>query len=285
MSRIVLDYSEHLEDSYEYSQKGPNSAIQRIDTSKPNDAQRFFSKRGYCPFCSKDASLVFDHYCHHTRNLCDFHGFVRVWECTDCGWWEILDKFSEEKDFITEVDSLHWDNLKYAIVRRYDISKHETPVKTLIAELRRNKQLLYEMEPRRLEHVTQYVFSSFYNCEVKHVGKSHDGGIDLIVIQSDEPILVQVKRRESPRATESVSTVREFIGAMYLKNARHGVIVSTAQRFSREAQNSARKIVADRKFLLFDLIDYGRFCAMLDVVKKDDDKPWQEFIENYKTEK
>lgn len=281
MTRIVLDYSEYIEDRYEYAQKGPYGAIQKTDHRRPNDAQKFFSKKGHCPFCNIAANLVYDHYDERPRFI-DMFLFMKVWECEGCGWWEFSSEFSEEKDLIYEMDSLHWAERKYAIVRRYDISKHQTPVRTLIAELRKNKQLLYEMEPHRLEYVAQYVFSSFYNCEVRHVGKSHDGGVDLIVVQSEEPILVQVKRRASPKAAESVSTVREFIGAMYLKNARHGIIVSTARRFSREAQSSARKIVEDRKFILFDLIDYGRFCSMLDVIKKDDDKPWKKFVEQYK---
>lgn len=74
----------------------------------------------------------------------------------------------------------------------------------------------------------QYVFSSFYECEGKHVGRSHDGGVDLIMINSDKPILILVKRRTNKNHTESVKSFKEFVGTLTHKMSSNGIYVSTA---------------------------------------------------------
>lgn len=48
-----------------------------------------------------------------------------------------------------------------------------------------------------MEELVASVFRDFYECEVEVVGKSNDGGVDVIVIDSDNPIMVQVKRRRN----------------------------------------------------------------------------------------
>jgi len=65
-------------------------------------------------------------------------------------------------------------------------------------ELVKKQSILYDVDPYKLEDIAQVVFSAYYNCEIKHVGKTGDGGKDLLIVQSDDPILVQVKRRENP---------------------------------------------------------------------------------------
>lgn len=42
-----------------------------------------------------------------------------------------------------------------------------------------------------MEELVGSVFSSFYNCEAKIVGKSSDGGVDVILVDSDHPTMVQ----------------------------------------------------------------------------------------------
>jgi hypothetical protein len=48
----------------------------------------------------------------------------------------------------------------------------------------------------------QSVFKDYFDCEVIHCGRSHDGGIDLILISADEPTVIQVKPRENPLVVE-----------------------------------------------------------------------------------
>lgn len=147
-------------------------------------------------------------------------------------------------------------------------------------ELVKNQSILYEIDPYKLEDIAQVVFSAYFNCEVKHVGKTGDGGIDLIVVQSDDPILVQVKRRENPQHIELVKSIREFVGAMYIENAKKGIFLSTAKDFSRGSKETAMSLLNNRKFEYFELVDFNRFCSLLGVIKKDAYKPWMTFIED-----
>ncbi len=48
-------------------------------------------------------------------------------------------------------------------------------------------------------------------------------GKDLIVLESDSPILVQVKRRKNPDHVELIKGVREFVGTLYIENERKGI--------------------------------------------------------------
>ena len=262
-----LDYAEYLEDSREYARRGPLDEVQLREDKAPQDPSNFFAERGWCPFCRRAAPVV------HTS----FHGgtmggdlleFTTIWECATCGWWQHQLHFIEEKDLLEEVDQLHWEWVKHAVVRRYNTAPHETAIAELVREVTGNVNMLHQIEPRKLEQIAQYVFSALYQCNVMHVGRSHDGGVDLIVVESDDPILVQVKRRASPSAAESVSTVREFVGAMYLQDARKGVVLSTARKFSREARMAGARALTNRKFDILDLVDFDHFCEMLGVVKR-----------------
>jgi len=277
---ILLNYVDYLEDNYEYAKRGPLSAIELRTDKVPTNPQRFFSKRGWCPFCNRIAPLVYNFRESGYTGNADIIATTDIWECSTCGWWELNNQVEEAKDYIDKVDTLNWEFLKHAVVKRYNLEPHEPPLAELVREISANPKFLYHMHPRKFEQIAQYVFSSVYQCNVLHVGQSHDGGIDLIAVDSDSPILIQVKRRSSPTASEAVSTVREFIGAMYLNDARRGVVLSTAKKFSREAQDSADKMLVSRKFDNFDLVDYKSFCSMLGVVKEqggEDFKPWHKF--------
>ncbi|MBL0107096.1 MAG: restriction endonuclease [Ignavibacteria bacterium] len=50
---------------------------------------------------------------------------------------------------------------------------------------------------------------------------------------------VQVKRREKIDKTESVSTIRDFLGAILLGDYPKGIVVSTADKFTKPAQKSS----------------------------------------------
>ena len=58
------------------------------------------------------------------------------------------------------------------------------------------------------------VFSDFFpSCTVKEFGQTRDGGRDgLLIDENGRQFLLSIKRRESPDATEGVSTLRDLIG-------------------------------------------------------------------------
>jgi restriction system protein len=277
-NKLLLDYSDYFEDKYEYSRAGSIGNILTQEYRKPNNISNFFNKRGFCPFCKKPIPNVFKKTDKFTLGK-EMWTFINVWECDLCNWWEYLHNFSEEEDNMSEVNTQNWDTLIHGIVKQFNISDKQIPINTLVNELLKKKDILYSIDPYKFEEIAQHVFSAYFNCEVKHVGQTGDGGIDLIIVLADEPILVQVKRRTSENHIELVSGIREFVGAMYLKDSRKGIYLSTAKDFSKGAKKTANSVLDNRKFELFELKNFESFCDMLNVLKKEDYKPWRQFIE------
>lgn len=280
MSKLILDYSSYYEDIFEYDRKSnPVNNVDLLPYKYPDDKAKFFSKRGFCPFCKVNIPIVYENIRSTTIGV-DLVSSVKVWECHECGWWECFDRFSEEEDWIYKVASKHWDTLRHGIVKEFGVSDKNIPISTLITELKNKKDILYSINPYKLEEICQKVFSEYYSCEVKHVGKTGDGGIDLLVINSEEPILVQVKRREDPNYIELVSPIREFVGAMFLQNAKKGIFLSTAKDFSKGSKKIKETIITERKFEFFELINFDNFINMLGVVKSEDYKPWMKVLKS-----
>jgi hypothetical protein len=126
------------------------------------------------------------------------------------------------------------------------------------------------MEPTRFERFVGDLLAAHLSCDVVHCGKSHDGGIDLILADSDiGHIPIQVKRRSTPGSVESVSLVREFRGAMLLKGYDRGILVTTADHFSNEAIEASTPSPQDLVEQCIDLIDCRRLLDILNVVARD----------------
>lgn len=110
------------------------------------------------------------------------------------------------------------------------------------------------------------------------MGRPDDGGVDIIYIDADDKQwLVQVKRRENPRSTESVSTIRNLLGAMLLQDSRTGIIVSTADHFSYQAYAAVDR--AREVGMALRLIDRYALDHMLDGVLQD--QPWSSALGQY----
>lgn len=274
MPKQLIDYSDYVEDNYKFRRHGVIDNFTDVPYAEPRDRSRFFKKRGHCPFCRKDIGPKFSDYVGDPLGGLIGIGST-VWECPDCLWWEFARKFLDA-DSSTDQDINEWydEKLYHGVAKRFAVSDRRLPVSLCLNELQNRKESLYDLDPYVMEELVQYVFSSMFDCEVQHVGRTGDGGIDLIVVNSDDPILVQVKRHSSPDAVESVSVVREFIGAMYLRGSFDGIVVSTARKFSNAAQAEIRTGLQNRKFRTFSLVDYPAFCSMLDLTHNPADRPW-----------
>lgn len=78
---------------------------------------------------------------------------------------------------------------------------------------------------------------------VRHLGRSHDGGIDAVIHQDAlglDVILLQAKRLK-PGHCVSSTQVREFVGSMEAWHSRKGIFFTTG-RFTAEAQKFLRII-------------------------------------------
>ena len=133
---------------------------------------------------------------------------------------------------------------------------------------------MYSCNPTRFEKFIADVFRSNYtNAEVLHVGRPHDGGTDVLLIDAEKrQWLIQVKRRESPSNSEGVGIIRDILGAMHLKGVRRGIVVSNADRFSRYAQKAAVEAEAKEYPMIVRLVNSDILDKMLDPVLPD--RPW-----------
>jgi restriction system protein len=77
----------------------------------------------------------------------------------------------------------------------------------------------------------------------KHLGRSHDGGIDGMIAQDElglDFIMLQAKRLK-PGSAVSAGQVRDFAGGLEAKHASKGIFFTTTQ-FSQQAQRFAQSV-------------------------------------------
>lgn len=130
-----------------------------------------------------------------------------------------------------------------------------------------------------MEKLVQSVFSDFFDCEVTHVGRSGDGGIDLILVNSDSPVVVQVRRRKKLKITEGVRYIREFLGAALVNKNKNLIYVSTCSKFSDKAEEAALAYVDNGQVESYKLYDFERFRDVLKLTVACDKSPtWQKHI-------
>ena len=275
---IILDYSRFLEDDHRTGIGGIHSA--------PKTKKLFFRKRGWCPFCRVNTHSVYhiqESYSYPPEQLTDdpdYHppggGYIEqgksteVWSCRTCGWWETTHDYHDDWMWIHAI--------RHAILRTFEPNDIRLPVSSLRKHLFKNANTIYQIAPRKMEELVQSVFRDFFQCEVVHCGRSHDGGIDLILILSDEPTAIQVKRRAKQASVEPVSTVRNLLGATLLKTMKRALVVTTADHFSREARTAATAAVTLDLVESFDLVDSRRFLEMLQLIHTAEEENWRPYI-------
>lgn len=263
----VFDYSEYLEDSESSSPASDHP---------PRDP-KLFAKAGWCPFCQVAAKQVADESDERFVSAIDEHGKYRcAWQCK-CGWWE-----TRYRDYHYD-SGMSWDHraVRSAILRRYDPSDSEVPIHTLRQALIRHPELIDSVGKNKAEELVGSIFGDNFNCEVRLVGRSGDGGVDLILVLADKEVLVQVKHRDKGShawRAEPVSTVREFLGAIRLAQGRYGILVTTAQRFTAGAVEAATKAITIRDVQQYDLVDGPELFRTLNLTNNKLEEHWQKHL-------
>jgi HJR/Mrr/RecB family endonuclease len=113
------------------------------------------------------------------------------------------------------------------------------PLTTLVEEVQSSQDKLYSLSPRNFELFVGTVLKNVMNCDVEHVGGTGDGGFDLVVVDADPPLLVQVKRRGRPGSREGIEVVKHMFASLYAAGHKRGMIVTSANQFTRGAQTWA----------------------------------------------
>jgi len=143
-------------------------------------------------------------------------------------------------------------------------------------ELNGLKRRLADYSPTEVEKIMCELLGQHYRCEVHHVGRSGDGGIDLLLLEGDKIGAVQIKHHPHTNKRESVVPVREFIGAMVLNQVARGVFVTTADGFTGPAKSAAA--TASRVLAPLNLMSVEDIRAIIKNVAANE---WQEYEQRW----
>lgn len=240
-----------------------------------------------CPLCGSEL-LAFGNFNLSDFDLSDFYYSVDpsgkgyyLWHCHYCRFWQWYYYMDEYGDV-----NKHWTGegcpplpdheARISKLREFNDSLPSSCSSELAQYLRRRPSEWHRYNPKRFEKLVADIFRANYtNAEVIHVGKPHDGGVDILFVDSvNDQWLVQVKRRQNKDSAEGIETVRNLIGAIVLEGAVRGIIVSTADHFTYPA-HQARMRLKDRGYYI-KLIDKSILNRMLDPVLPD--RPWLDIV-------
>lgn len=227
-----------------------------------------------CPYCRADMFQAELHDWEEDESL----RWKSLESCPNCHYWRWHDTELDGLDFWTS------NELGYSIryfsflskIREFEGNFPEGFTQEIAAWIRRNELNWHTMKPSFMEKLVADILRyNFQPCEVFHVGKPGDGGVDVLFIDSDRnQWLVQVKRRERQKCSEPVETIKNLIGTMFLNDASYGMVVSTADHFTYQAYRAINQ--AQARGMVIELIDRGKLNRMLNFVLPD--RPWKAVI-------
>ena len=200
----------------------------------------------------------------------DSHREYCLWYCRNCRFWQAHLYSDPHLACMPPPDHCAY----FSKLRKFNKDLPEGCNTELASYIRSHPDFLHSCDPTHFEKIVTDVFRANYtNAEVLHVGRPRDGGVDVLLIDAEkEEWLIQVKRRKSQNSTEGVSTIRNILGVMTVKDVYKGIVVSTAKRFSRDAIQEAAKAKEGRSRMTVQLVDGGIFNKMLDPILPD--RPW-----------
>jgi Restriction endonuclease len=201
--------------------------------------------------------------------------FIRVATCSNCGWWYAIERGTEA---IGDQAPVY-----HGILHEFELGAMSIPLEVLRTELPKQLDKIAYLHPNRFEDLVANILAGVFDCEVRQLGYTRDGGIDLLVLNSNTPVAVQVKRRGNLAATERVSGVREFLGAGLLQEYQHLMYVTTASRFSKDATLVAQKSEKLGLVQKFELLDITMLTEILRSWKNNSN--WIHAIEHVVREK
>lgn len=217
-----------------------------------------------CPYCQVET------HCEYlTDREEDLFAKLKALEyCPNCHFWRWHD--TEVEIYDEGFDHKYLSLLSK--IREFEGEFPEGFSQEFAAWIRRNQRRWHTMKPMALEKLAADVLRyNFQPCEVIHVGKPGDGGVDVLFIDSGQKQwMVQVKRREKPDCSEPIETVRNLLGTMWLNDVSCGMVISTADHFTYQAYKAVDR--AREKGVLVELIDRGKLNRMLNAVLPD--RPW-----------
>jgi hypothetical protein len=152
-------------------------------------------------------------------------------------------------------------------LRTFDEEAPEGTLGEVAQWFRRHPRLYNTVSPTYLEKLVARIFTnSGQYVEVHHVGRPDDGGVDVVLVESES----------DAKPSEPVSTIRNLLGAMILQESQLGIVVSTADHFTFRARESAAK--ANPLGFKVDLLDRKALDAML--ARALPVEPWKKVLDD-----
>jgi restriction system protein len=215
-----------------------------------------------CPNCSNKFSSF-----HNNK-----YGIIKINEelydgkdillfCSKCGWWQTRYEFYM-KEFISNYAYQH-----HSILESIDISDGNINLNDLKLHLINNWDDRRFIEAGKAEELVRDILKEHLSCDVfyttSHVNMP-DGGIDLFVCHENGNIktAIQVKRRKNMEP-ESISEVRNFLGAMIIEGYQNGIFVTTAERFTKNVHEAVNKLKFSQSNLNLNLIDGNNLLEII----------------------
>jgi hypothetical protein len=199
-------------------------------------------------------------------------------ECLNpqCGWWTVFSGFIEMSSTYGE----YW--VRRGEVKVFAEQSPEAQLELLHRELCSNPNLVFSTHHQKFEILmSDAIRDKFPGSTVHHVGKTGDGGIDAFAIINDEPVIVQVKRRTDPNRVEGPKVVRELNGVLLREGVYRGIVITTAQRFSRAAFDETTIKMPTPKPVTIDLISYEGVAELLNTRRSRFDRAWMRHLVTY----
>lgn len=212
-----------------------------------------------CPFCH---TRLWHGYHEDLDRANDWVETFSVAECPRCAYWH-ADWYQDLGQGVMGGPTSEWE-ADLSKLSEFSSIMPDGCHRELSQHLRANPNLWCTLTPKKLEELVADIFRTNYiPCEVMHVGKPGDGGVDVIFVESGEKRwLIQVKRREHLKAAEGVETIRNLLGVMVLEGGQFGAVVSTADHFTYSALKAKQR--ASEKGYVISLLDRGRLDRMVE---------------------
>ncbi|CEO35524.1 Restriction endonuclease [[Clostridium] sordellii] len=258
---MILDYMEY---NKQVGNKG-------LNCREGENSNLFYSKRGWCNFCKSEVPKIRSNSIIDTDRLDDvvFFESEYIWQCDNCGWWEHSFESYMESDGTSYQIYKDWEvEVNSALLRSFEVGSKEVPIEILRRYICDNKDKVYNIHHKKMEELVGSIFKEHYNCDVHLVGKSHDGGKDLVLIESNDTKIVQVKRRITSDKVESVKEIRDLLGATLLSESRSCIFVTTADHFSSDAIKTRDRAIEKSIVDSYELYDFHSFMDLMELHKQ-----------------
>lgn len=240
-----------------------------------------FFRISFCPFCKTNLHIADKYEEDPDEQKIYVTAHAVVGECSKCGYWQAY--FYQELGGSGPYGcpGAEWE-AHISKLSEFPDKIPEGCYQELAQYLKINPSFWHTINPTKLEKLVADIFRANHrDCEVIHVGKPNDGGVDVVFVDSGKNRwMIQVKRRELAKKAEGVSTLRNLLGALLLENSKHGIVVSTSDHFSFWAQKAKNQALTTGYTI--ELVDKGKLKRLIDPLLPN--RKWIDLIKNKKPE-